>query len=352
VNDVLNVLGSETIVIGHSLGGALLLDLANDRPFTAMVLLSPAPISLTHIQTNRMLVLTGQFDLPGIQTFVPELKDDMQGDFSTHEIPRSGHSGYLLQPGAIREIAVWLGGDPAAMHTGSRLLLFCLELLCAVLVAALALRGKAIAREPIRVTSQIVVYIGASACAFWISGFAVVLSVLRLYATDYLISFVFLAGLLLMATRLRGLSLKVAPLCVSLFAAACVIAFARFVGSELVHLTLTAGAWWRFFLISAAVFPLSLADELLLRPIRPWWKAAGIAALTRILIGAFVITAVLTLNRADAFLVLVVHFIVLLWIGLWLAGELMRRQTQDPLATGVFAALIQGWIFAAIFVRL
>jgi hypothetical protein len=59
----------------------------------------------------------------------------------------------------------------------------------------------------------------------------------------------------------------------------------------------------------------------------------------------------MTWNRADAFLVLVTHFIVLLWIALWFVGELVRRRTQDPFATAVFTALVQAWIFAAIFVR-
>jgi hypothetical protein len=48
---------------------------------------------------------------------------------------------------------------------------------------------------------------------------------------------------------------------------------------------------------------------------------------------------------------LIIHFIVLLWMVLWFAGELIRRRTQDPMATAVFTALVQAWVFAAIFVR-
>ena len=108
--------------------------------------------------------------------------------------------------------------------------------------------------------------------------------------------------------------------------------------------------WWRFAAIVLAGLPLAFADEVLLRPIRPWWKAAGVAALMRILMAAFIVTGVLTTNRNDAFLVLSVHFIVLLWMVLWFLGELLRRRTQDPLATAVFIAVVQAWVFAAIFV--
>jgi hypothetical protein len=48
--------------------------------------------------------------------------------------------------------------------------------------------------------------------------------------------------------------------------------------------------------------------------------------------------------------VLIIHLVVLFWIALWIAGEFVRRDTQDSLATAVFGALIQAWIFAAIFI--
>ena len=171
--------------------------------------------------------------------------------------------------------------------------------------------------------------------------------------TDYLISFVLLVGVTQLPWCIRRLTFRFRQILVNLFAAVYVITIAGFAGSVLVHLTLggfSGGRWWRFIAIALAVLPLSLADEVLLRPIRPWWKAAGVAALTRILIAAFVVTGVLTMNRSDDFLVLIIHFIVLFWIGLWFAGELLRRHTQDALATAVFTAIVQAWVFAAVFV--
>ncbi|HET9131208.1 MAG TPA: alpha/beta fold hydrolase, partial [Terriglobia bacterium] len=64
VQMALDTLGPDTIVIGHSLGGALLLDLASERSFGKMVLLSPAPTPVGKIRAEKMLVLTGQFELP------------------------------------------------------------------------------------------------------------------------------------------------------------------------------------------------------------------------------------------------------------------------------------------------
>jgi heme/copper-type cytochrome/quinol oxidase subunit 4 len=350
VSAALNVLGPGTAVIGHSLGGALLLDLANDRPFGSMVLLSPAPTEIDRIHADRLLVVTGQFDLPRIPAFVPQIEDAVTGSIEMRTIPWAGHSGYLLQPGPIRMIATWLGGDPSSLRTGHRLMRIFGEILCVIVMAAIWLPGKPILPAPGHTPTKLVWYIASCALATLISGFVTVLPMLHLFSTDYLIGFVLAVGLALIPAWACRMSIRFSQILVSLFAAAAVIAIASTVGSELVHLTLSEGRWWRFGIIAAAVLPLSLADEILLRPIRPWWRAAGAAALTRILLAAFVITGVLTLNRSDAFLVLVIHFVVLFWIALWFAGEWLRRQTQDPLATAIFIALVQAWVFAAIFV--
>jgi len=350
INAALDSLGPNTIVIGHSLSGALLLDLAADRSFGTMVLLSPAPTPVDGIRASRVLVLTGRFDLPRIRSFVPRLKDAGAGSIELQTVPWSGHAGYILQPGTIRKIVAWLGGDASRLNTSRRIFFSLLGIVSAMLIAVLWFQGSSIASEPVNPRKTILLYISACTLALLICGAGVVWTGLRLFATDYLVSFVLLMGIALTPWTIRKCTRKFSQIPVGLFAAACVIAFAVFIGSELVHLTVNGGRLWRFAAIALAVLPLSFADEVLLRTIRPWWKAAGIAALTRILMASFMVTGVLTTNRNDAFLVLIVHFIVLLWMALWLIGELLRRRTQDPLATAVFTALIQAWIFAAVFV--
>ena len=59
------------IVVGHSMGGALLIDLAPERGFETMLLLSPAPIPLADFPNQRLLVVTGALEAPRINQFVP-----------------------------------------------------------------------------------------------------------------------------------------------------------------------------------------------------------------------------------------------------------------------------------------
>jgi len=351
VSAILDKLAPDTIVIGHSLGGALLLDLASVRSYGTMVLLSPAPTPVDKIRADRMLVLTGQFELPRIQVWVPQLEISGREGVTLRSVPWSGHSGYLLQPGFIRDVVTWLGGEPSRVHSERRLFLYVLEILSAVSIAALWLRGKPISAKQAALPPRILSYVAACMAALWICGGVDLLKWLHLFSTDYLVSFILVMGLALLPFYARRVHLRFSQIHVGLFGAVSVIAAAVFIGSQFVHLTLSGGQWWRFAAITLAVLPLCVADEVLLRPLRPWWKAAGISTLTRILIWAYVVWGVTTMNRDDAFLVLITHFIVLLWIALWFLGELVRRRTQDPTATAVFTALVQAWFFAAIFVR-
>jgi hypothetical protein len=72
-------------------------------------------------------------------------------------------------------------------------------------------------------------------------------------------------------------------------------------------------------------------------------------SLGRILIGAIIVSGALILNRQAAFLLLLAHLAVLFWIVLWFAGGEVRKRS-DPFTAACFAAIVQGWFFAALFV--
>jgi hypothetical protein len=115
-------------------------------------------------------------------------------------------------------------------------------------------------------------------------------------------------------------------------------------------MSLSNGRWLRFPLIAAAGLPLFLFDESIIRKIHPQWVSIAMAIITRVVLWAFLITGVLLLNRDAAFLVLIAHLMVFFWIALWFGAYVVHRQTQDPFAAALFAALVQGWAFAAWFV--
>src|SRR5207302_654118 len=74
VAHALDTLGPDTNVVGHSLGAALLLDLASSHPIENMVLFSPAPTPIQTIMARRTLLFEGQFDLGRIRSFAAQVE--------------------------------------------------------------------------------------------------------------------------------------------------------------------------------------------------------------------------------------------------------------------------------------
>jgi hypothetical protein len=273
----------------------------------------------------------------------------------------------------------WLGGNTANLKTNGRLVWLGLMLISGLLWGIVLLPGTSLIPRRTNVQNLVLRYLAAFAVAVIILKFVVVLSWIRLFAMDYLVSFLLCAGLTLWVGRWRKVRISdfefrisqikrltseipipkseirnrfcLFPFSHATLAAIYVIVVIGIIGgSYLFQFTLPEGRWWRFPVLTAAGFPLIYMDELFIRAIYPRWKSFALAVLSRVLLGAITSAAVLILNPTDAFIVLIIHLVVLFWILLWAATELVHRHTQDAAASALFAALIQGWVFAALFV--
>jgi hypothetical protein len=350
---VLGKLGADTSVVAHSLGGALLVDFARDHPVGNMVLLSPAPTPVDTIQVRRLLVIVGQFDLPPFRAFAAHVAA-ADGGADLKVLAWAGHAGALVKPAVIRFVADWLGGDSARIQTAKRFSLLML-MFASGIVLGIVLLGSSTQTAPpspplFPAKTVILAYIGAAAVAVAVLAFVNVAAWLRLFSTDYLVGFLFLAGSVLC---LGGVRIRVAagPLLIATAAAAYVIVVpGLLVASEFIQMTLPAARWWRFPAILLMGLPLCIADEFLIRPILSRWRGALLFLLTRLLFGAIVVAATLIWNRGSAFLLLIVYIVVFFWLTLWVAGDFVRRRTGDPLAAAVFISILQAWLFAALFV--
>jgi pimeloyl-ACP methyl ester carboxylesterase len=350
VLNTLEHLGDSTIVLGHSLGAGLLLDLAVDRHFKTMVLLSPPPTPVPRIRADRILVVTGRWDMPRINSFVPVLEEADVPELQRWEFPWGAHSTAVLNPSNVHDIIEWIGGDVGHIRAVPRLGWITLMIGSAFTLGLSLLPGRGIPRAAVPISPILVRYVAAGGIALLVLKAVPVMGWLRVFALDYLMGFVLVMGVALWflfgegggdrqtATRL----LK--PLVAAAFV---IVVLFQIVGSHLFHVTLSSGRWWRFPAIALASLPLFFTEETLIRRIAPWWKSVLVALLTRILLAAFLVTGVLLLNRGDAFLVLVIHVVVSFWIALWLVTEAVYRHTHSPFAAALFSSFVQGWAFAA-----
>jgi hypothetical protein len=320
-------------------------------------LISPPPTPVNRIRAQRALVLAGEFDIPKIKSFVPQLQLAGTGETEIRTIPWAGHSGTIFRPSVTKDIATWLGGNADTVNTKWRMTLLGAMILSGCLLGiALLLPGESVSIEPAG-GARLTVFQYAAAGTLATIGFALapgMFSWLRLFATDYVVGFTFVAGIALLALRPRSARIGAAiggPLAIALLAAAYVALIpGLWAGGNALHLALQAERWWRLPLIAMAVLPLLLADEIYIRPIRPWWKASLLALMTRLILAAFLVTGAVTFNRSAGFLVVITHLIVLFWMLLWFAGEFVNRAVRNAFATALFAALVQAWLFAAVFV--
>jgi pimeloyl-ACP methyl ester carboxylesterase len=352
VGEVLDKLGPETAVLGHSFGGGVFLDLADERPIGRMVLFSPAPMPLQQLQAEHILLFEGQFEPGRIRAFAAQVESHATGTYQFRTLAWNGHSGGLFKPNVIASVAVWLGGDATSMHTRARLGLLLLMLLSSAMLGLTILAGfkpVPLIGEPQPLRLSLLHYTLASIAAAAVLALVNVAAWLRLFAMDYLIGFFFLIGVLLL-TRCRELTPKSPRIWIGVVAAAYIIlVMGNLVASELFHTVASGGRWWRFPAIFALSLPLFLADEHLFRPLRPSFKAGLGVVVTRIVMGAVVVSGALILNRQAAFLLLLTHLAVIFWIALWFVAGAVRKRT-DPFTAACFAATVQAWFFASLFV--
>jgi pimeloyl-ACP methyl ester carboxylesterase len=350
-------LGEESIVIGHSMGAGLLLDMAATDHFSTLVLLAVPPIPIGEIHADHLLFATAEFDIPRILSFLPIATDIGGNNAQSFLLSWGAHSSPIFNPGHIKRVVEWLGGDGGKTRTVARMVWIGVMLISSIVFGFACLPGRQLPPSDLSMKTVLVRYVVACSAALFALKFTHPFAWIRLFAADYLIGFLAITGLVLGVIALYGpfrtSSGNSRALIIALLAATYVITVpGLLVASHVVHFSLADGRWWRFPLIAIMSLPLFFADEVLIRRVRPRWKSETAAILTRGLLLAFVLTGVLTFNRESAFLLMVVPLIAFLWLALWFAAGVVHRHTQSETAAAVFSALVQGWAFAALFVMI
>jgi hypothetical protein len=319
-----------------------------------VALLSPAPTPVAEIHAHRLLVAHGRFDIPAFSVFAPTVADIGGARADSIEFPWGGHSAAIFNPGYVSAVVKWIaGGDPKS-NTLARQVLLIVMLISGVVFGASLLPARPV-RPPapsVYLPLLLVRYVVACGVAIVVLKAVNPLSWLRAFGMDYLVGYMFVAGVILWLQKPEMLTSNRTALVKAGAAAAFVILVLGFGAASLViRMGLGGGRWWRFPIMVLALLPLFAFDELNLR-LPSIWKSAAAAVLTRMLLVAFLTTGLLLLNREAAFLVIIAHLIVVIWLALWWAAGAIRRHTHDPASAALFSALVHAWVCAAIFVKL
>lgn len=398
----------ETILLGHSLGAAIAVRLADRFPFAATIAISPALLALpppVPIPPRReegrappnLLVLTGQFDFGAVKQTAKALARLAGGmregakDFSRRravdlrEIGGATHGGMILDPRVWKLAGDWsararaalgpvaqassLGappaveGKPSAKPLVALLTTFAMLAGMVLLVApAETMLGRACGVQP--ASGQPGGMGWKTAIVFWVvaSFFAVSLLGLahapqwvrpvRMEGGDWAALVALVTGLVLLALgRERlGAAFRAQPralLFAALAGVAVVAAFAAALNPELVETAANGPRLWRFAVLVAFTWPYFAAEEAML----------GAPGGRRRLALFLVLRGVVWLAEAFALvmfwpwgllMVLLVAQLAIVAIGQRLAADALRRRGAGVPAAALFDAILAAGMLALI----
>jgi pimeloyl-ACP methyl ester carboxylesterase len=386
-----------TVVVGHSMGGAIAIRMADRDPVAATIGISPAPMILPQRMPANLLVFSAGKDIGILKRQAEKLKEAAGGDrtqpddfaqqraFELKFVPYSTHTSLLVNRNVAHQSELWamqalfptaapetlaLNIDLATYETynlGRRRLAGALIgllgpmlmfPLCATLAAKLAGLHRAELDDPH--PSRLLAIIEFAVCSMvgvLMLTLGTPLKLLHMYTGDYLASLLLIVGVMLLVLNwkdaMESLSFKIPRLL-----AAGVLGFAIFlaVGAwlnwQIDDAWLNAPRWVRFAALLPAMWIFSYAEELVLGPVRIGKRRAlrfATFLLFRFELWIACAIAFYSLGSSQVLMVILFAFLAQFSVLQRLATDALRLRTGSATAAALFSAILAAWFIAAVF---
>jgi len=382
---------NRTVLIGHSLGGATAVRLADRFSTATTIAISPAPMELPRRMPVNLLVISARYDLPTLRRVAQQLVHAAGGVRDATEdlrqrravrfvvVPAAQHASLLLNKLVWLESVRWwqrsLGAGPTSdRFFGKRIALGTvlgavgLMLMFPLAASALctALRVSKVhelgANEtPRKILTQwaVAAMFAAGLLKFWTP-----LAWLKIYNGDYLASFLLLAGVLLAVLAQqrhwqsrpiqliegRGDQLRRALVAAAVLGIAVTMATAAWVNWELTDVWPIAERWWRLSLLVVVFVPYLWAEEKALGPpgqqrIHRW----ALYLAMRALLWLAMIFGLFVLDSGAVLMLLFLLYLLAISVLQRLGSDAVRKRTGSALAAALFGAIVAAWFVASVF---
>ena len=376
-----------TILVGHSMGGALAIRVADLEPVAGTIALSPAPMSLPRRIPANLLVFSAQYDLPILRRAARTLAQAAGGErteaedfrqaraFHLEVTPLSDHTSLLADPRVFRQASDWIARvlngasrshedqNPSYRYQNLAPLIGLLAILLlfpfsATMVTKIA-GPPATDSSPASPLAALALAEGAvcSLASVLILAVWVPLSPLHLYTGDYLASLLLLAGGLLLVLNRKSAKQALQANFRALFAAALIggiviLGLGAWLNWQIADLWLNTPRWLRF----AGILPVALifcfAEEVLLGPVREGRLRALRFTLFLALRAELWLACLFSyyaLASGQVLILVLVASLALFSILQRLAADALRLRTGSATAAAVFGAILAAWFIAAVF---
>jgi len=361
-----------TILVGHSMGGAIALRIAPEFRPAGVIAISPAPMKAAHGVTPEKLlfqnppeirpntlITAGQFEPQGLAANAEDLAaGTSDSSIAFHRLPHQTHVSVLFSPGVARMSQAWAARVlnlsnparlPGLLFSGAGLLGFVgILLLSGPFLREMATQAAeeqpGSARVP-RTIRFLVEMVAAAFLALYVLRESVPLRSIGLFEGDYLASFFLLVGLLLILAhpRLAQSKFRTKPAVVAGAALAAVILHLLVTGWFELTVTgawLTWQRWARFPLFFLSAFLFCYALEILLGPVVRPRKRLGIDLLAILLAWLVMACGAHYLQSGQILIVLLMPYFALLFFFSRMGARLVRQRTASATAAAVFGAIL------------
>ena len=377
------IVPEQTILAGHSMGGAVALRAAAKVPVAGVIAISPAPMRTGKLLSKEMvffsddpplaknsLIVTGSAEPLQLselaQAKIAEAKDPSNAYV---KIPHASHVSILFDGDLLVEMRKWnkkvLGIDPDVIRASHKPLygflcgMIGLIFLCVPFIAEVSRTSDNPQTDegmPISTTKVLGQLLVSSALVVGILKFWVPLKFLGIFQGDYLASFALLLGLLLLAWNAGALKkawkLSWKSIIGVIFgSAALVLVFGLWLNYSFYEAFLNAPRLARLLPTILAFFPWLLAEEVFLGAHKTMSRVRRVILTLafRSIAWGMLAGAVFLLHSGEVLMILLVAYFVLITIWLRLAIDVVRRETQSAPAAALFGAILSAGFALAIF---
>jgi pimeloyl-ACP methyl ester carboxylesterase len=372
-----------TIVAGHSMGGAMALQVGAHIPVAGVVAISPAPMQSAHgVSPEKLLfhyagpwpqhlvVISGSLEPQSMRENDADLVSSRKDSAQYEEIPGATHVSLLFSSAAVRSFQSWtsktlqLAGSPG-LPSRRQLYGAVAGFLGLLLLANPFLREMAGQKQsakqletgdPIHWVRLLVEFAAAALIAVALLRSFPPLRSVRLFEGDYLATFFLILGIVLLLLRGRSLRtqfwLPKAALLKALLAGLILfLLFSAWFELSIYEAWATAARWARFPLLFVLLLPYHFAEEICLGPADAAKSGRRLATglSLRLVLWAALVVGVFYLRSGEILLVLLVPYFALLFVLQRRGMDLVRQETGSAAAAAVFGAILLAGFSMVIF---
>jgi pimeloyl-ACP methyl ester carboxylesterase len=391
----------KTILVGHSMGAAIAVRMADCFPAIATIAISPGPMVLPRRMPANLLVFSAQYDLALLRREANDLAQAAAGErtnwqdfkerraFELIRVPHATHTSLLLDPRVSNKVSSWIRGalnpepeassackgksDVKADHAirslpdpllGVLLVLVGLALVfplaASLLTATFGAGAAPDGAVSLRASDILLRWVIAALLGVCVLNYVVPLRPLHMFTGDYLASLLLLVAILvwILSPKAAKASLNFLPRAMVMgivLGLATMLAFGAWLNWQSTDAWLNAPRWLRFVFLVLLSWPYFFMEEVALGappeiPLRGRRLLRfALFLLLRLILWLACIFALYAFTSGQILVLILGLYLALVSIFQRLGCDAVRRRTGSPTAAAAFGAILASWFIAAVF---